>query len=144
MADSQSPLGACALERELKVGPQAFAKATVLHRERMGECPSSNANRTRSQRHGSVNAVQPFGCGLPLLPSSGYYQANGGVMASGTYSGNVYLIGSFVIYGHDKATDKLEIERLALLQRDFSPDPMNFPGQNRSSVVNGPQVGSNF
>src|SRR2546426_5562580 len=50
----------------------------------------------------SVNAVQPFGCGLPLLPSSGYYQANGGVMASGTYSGNVYLIGSFVIYGHDR------------------------------------------
>src|SRR5437870_5196044 len=53
MADSQSPLGACAVERDFKVGPQANAKATVLHRERMGECPSSNANRTRSQRHGS-------------------------------------------------------------------------------------------
>src|SRR2546427_8044908 len=53
MADSQSPLGACAVERDFKVGPKAFAKATVLHRERMGECPSSNANRTRSQRHGS-------------------------------------------------------------------------------------------
>src|SRR3989442_15668857 len=52
MADSQSPLGACAVERDIKVGPQAFAKATVLHRERMGECPSSKANRTRSQRHG--------------------------------------------------------------------------------------------
>src|SRR2546427_8174135 len=54
MADSQSPLGACAVERDFKVGPQANAKATVLHRERMGECPSSNANRTRSQRHGST------------------------------------------------------------------------------------------
>src|SRR3989454_11695757 len=91
-----------------------------------------------------INAVQPFGCGLPLFPSSGYYQASGGVTASGTYSGNVYLIGSIAIYGHDKATDKTEIERLALPQSDFSPDPMNFPGQSRSSVVNNPQVNSNF
>src|SRR2546422_2868751 len=52
---ARAPIGACALERELKVGPQAFAKATVLHRERMGECPSSKANRTRSQRHGSAH-----------------------------------------------------------------------------------------
>ena len=92
----------------------------------------------------SVNAVQPFGCGLPLSPSSGYYQASGGVTAAGTYSGNVYLIGSITIYGHDKATDKPEIERLALPQRDFNPDPMNFPGQSRSSVVNSPQVGSDY
>ena len=91
-----------------------------------------------------INTVQPFGCGLPLFPSSGYYQASGGVTGSGTYSGHVYLIGSITIYGHDKATDKPEIERLALPQRDFSPNPMNFPGQSRSSVVNGPQVNSNF
>src|SRR5207245_9099518 len=62
----------------------------------------------------SVNAVQPFGCGLPPFPSSGYYQASGGVTAAGTYSGNVYLTGSIMIYGHDKATDKTEIERLSL------------------------------
>src|SRR5437773_1590552 len=69
----------------------------------------------------NVNAVQPFGCGFPLFPSSGSYQASGGVTASGTYSGSVYLIGSITIYGHDKATDKPETERLALPQGDFSP-----------------------
>ena len=92
----------------------------------------------------NVNAVQPFGCGFPLFPSSGYYQASGGVSASGTYSGNVYLTGSITIYGHDKATDKPETETLALPQGDFSPNPMNFPSQSQSGVVNNPQVNSNF
>jgi hypothetical protein len=91
----------------------------------------------------SVNAVQPFGCGLPFFPSNGYYQASGGVSASGTYSGNVYLTGSITVYGHDKATDKPETETLALTQGDFSPTPMSFPGQSQSGVDN-PQVNSNF
>ena len=56
----------------------------------------------------NLNAVSPFGCGFPLFPSNGYYQASGGVSASGTYSGKVFLTGSITIYGHDKATDKPE------------------------------------
>jgi hypothetical protein len=92
----------------------------------------------------NVNAVQPFGCGFPLFPSSGSYQASGGVSASGTYSGNVYLAGSITIYGHDKATNKPEVETLALPQGDFSPSPMSFPSQSQSGVVNNPQVNSNF
>ena len=91
----------------------------------------------------NVNAVTPFGCGFPLFPSNGYYQASGGVSASGTYSGKVFLTGSITIYGHDKATDKPETETLALNQGDFSPNPMNFPGQSQSGVDN-PQVNSNF
>lgn len=69
----------------------------------------------------NVNAVSPFGCGFPLFPSSGYYQASGGVTASGTYSGSVYLEGSITIYGHDKATDTPEVKTLALPQSDFGP-----------------------
>jgi hypothetical protein len=91
----------------------------------------------------NLDAVTPFGCGNPLFPSNGYYQANGGVSASGTYSGNVYLFGSITIYGHDKATDKPEIEKLALNQGDFSPNSMNFPGQSQSGA-NNPKVNSNF
>jgi hypothetical protein len=91
----------------------------------------------------NINAVTPFGCGLPLFPSNGYYQASGGVSASGTYSGNVYLTGSITIYSHDKATDKPEAETLPLNQGDFSPNPMNFPGQSQSGV-NNPQVNSDF
>ncbi|MGD0638360.1 MAG: hypothetical protein ABSA72_10025, partial [Nitrososphaerales archaeon] len=52
----------------------------------------------------NLNAVSPFGCGVPLFPSHGYYQASGGVGLTGTYSGNVYLTGSITIYGHDKVT----------------------------------------
>jgi hypothetical protein len=92
----------------------------------------------------NVNAVQPFGCGFPLFPSSGYYQASGGVTVSGTYSGSVYLIGSITIYGHDKATNKPETERLALPQGDFSPSPMGFPSQNQAGVANTPQASSTF
>jgi hypothetical protein len=91
----------------------------------------------------NVNANSPFGCGLPLFPSTGSYQASGGVSVSGTYSGNVYLTGSITIYGHDKATDKPEAQTLTLTQGDFSPNPMNFPGQSQSGV-NNPQVNSNF
>jgi len=91
----------------------------------------------------NVNAVSPFGCGFPLFPSNGYYQASGGVSASGTYSGKVFLTGSITIYGHDKATDKPETETLTLNQGDFSPNPINFPGQSQSGV-NNPQVNSNF
>ncbi len=92
----------------------------------------------------NVNAVSRFGCGFPLFPSSGYYQASGGVTASGTYSGSVYLEGSITIYGHDKATDTPEVKTLALPQGDFSPNPMSFPGQSQTAVVNNPQVSSNF
>ena len=88
-------------------------------------------------------AVTPFGCGLPFFPSNGYYQASGGVSASGTYSGQVFLTGSITVHGHDKATDKPETETLVLNQGDFSPNPMNFPGQSQSGVDN-PQVNSNF
>ena len=91
----------------------------------------------------NVNGVTPFGCGYPLFPSNGYYQASGGVAITGTYSGNVYLTGSISIYGHDKATDKPETETLTLTQADFSPNPMDFPGQSQSGV-NNPQVNSNF
>ena len=91
----------------------------------------------------NVNAVSPFGCGFPLFPSSGYYQASGGVSLTGTYSGNVYLTGSITIYGHDKATNKPETLTLTLTQADFSPDPVNFPSQSQSGV-NNPQVNSNF
>ncbi|MGD0639061.1 MAG: hypothetical protein ABSA72_13590, partial [Nitrososphaerales archaeon] len=91
----------------------------------------------------NLNAVSPFGCGFPLFPSNGYYQASGGASISGTYSGKVYLTGSITIYGHDKATDKPETETLVLNQGDFSPNPMNFPGQSQSGV-NNPQVNSNF
>ena len=91
----------------------------------------------------NLNAVSPFGCGVPLFPSHGYYQASGGVGITGTYSGNVYLTGSITIYGHDKATDKPETETLSLTQADFSPNPMNFPSQSQSGVKN-PQVNSNF
>jgi len=91
----------------------------------------------------NVNANSPFGCGLPLFPSTGSYQASGGVSVSGTYSGNVYLTGSITIYGHDKATDKPETQRLTLTQGNFSPDPMNFPSESQSGV-NNPQVNSNF
>jgi hypothetical protein len=91
----------------------------------------------------NVNANSPFGCGFPLFPSTGSYQASGGVSASGTYSGNVYLTGSITIYGHDKATDKPETQTLTLTQGDFSPNPMNFPSQSQSGV-NNPQVNSNF
>src|SRR5579863_4245192 len=91
----------------------------------------------------NVNANSPFGCGLPLFPSTGSYQASGGVSVSGTYSGNVYLTGSITIYGHDKATDKPETKTLALTQGDFSPNPMNFPTQSQSGV-NNPQVNSDF
>src|ERR1700733_1256423 len=66
----------------------------------------------------NVNANSPFGCGLPLFPSTGNYQASGGVSVSGTYSGSVYLTGSITIYGHDKATDKPETQRLTLTQGD--------------------------
>ena len=31
----------------------------------------------------NVNAVTPFGCGFPLFPSNGYYQASGGVSVIG-------------------------------------------------------------
>jgi hypothetical protein len=92
----------------------------------------------------NVNAVSPFGCGIPLFPSSGSYQASGGVTASGTYSGNVYLEGSVTIYGHDKATNKPEVQTLALPQGDFSPSPMSFPGQSQSGLVGNPQVSSDF
>lgn len=92
----------------------------------------------------NVNAVSPFGCGFPLFPKNGYYQASGGVTTSGTYSGNVYLEGSITIYGHDKATNNPEVKTLALPQGDFSPNPMNFPGRSQSAVVNNPQVNSNF
>jgi hypothetical protein len=91
----------------------------------------------------NVNANSPFGCGLPLFPSTGSYQASGGVSLSGTYSGSVYLTGSITIYGHDKATDKPETQTLTLTQGDFSPDPMNFPSQSQSGV-NNPQVNSDF
>ena len=91
----------------------------------------------------NLNAVTPFGCGFPLFPSNGYYQASGGVSISGTYSGNVYLTGSITIYGHDKATDKPETQTLTLTQADFSPNPMNFPSQSQSGV-NNPQANSNF
>jgi hypothetical protein len=91
----------------------------------------------------NVNANSPFGCGLPFFPSTGSYQASGGVSVSGTYSGNVYLTGSITIYGHDKATDKPETQRLALTLGDFSPNPMNFPSQSQSGV-NNPQVNSDF
>jgi len=91
----------------------------------------------------NVNANSPFGCGLPLFPSTGNYQASGGVSVSGTYSGNVYLTGSITMYGHDKATDKPETQTLILTQADFSPNPMNFPSQSQSGV-NNPQVNSNF
>jgi hypothetical protein len=92
----------------------------------------------------NVNAVSPFGCGIPLFPSSGSYQASGGVTASGTYSGNVYLEGSVTIHGHDKATDNPEVQTLALPQGDFSPSPMGFPGQSQSGLVGNPQVSSDF
>jgi hypothetical protein len=92
----------------------------------------------------SVNAVSPFGCGVPLFPSNGYYQASGGVSASGTYSGSVYLTGSITIYGHDKATNKPETETLPLMQSDFAPSPMNFPGQSQTGVNSNPQVDSSF
>ena len=92
----------------------------------------------------NLNAVTPFGCGFPLFPSTGYYQASGGVSASGTYSGDVYLFGSITIYGHDAATDKPETQTLALTQGDFSPSPMDFPSQSQSGVVNNPQVNSDF
>ena len=92
----------------------------------------------------NINANSPFGCGFPLFPSSGNYQASGGVTISGTYSGNVYLEGSATIYGHDKSTDTPETKTLVLPQSDFSPNPMSFPGQSQSAVVNNPQVGSNF
>jgi len=91
----------------------------------------------------NVNANSPFGCGLPLFPSTGSYQASGGVSVSGTYSGNVYLTGSITIYGHDKATDKPETQTLTLTEGDFSPNPMNFPIRSQSGV-NNPQVNSNF
>jgi hypothetical protein len=91
----------------------------------------------------NVNANSPFGCGLPFFQSTGSYQASGGVSVSGTYSGSVYLTGSITIYGHDKATDKPETQTLTLTQADFTPDPMNFPGQSQSGV-NNPQVNSNF
>jgi hypothetical protein len=91
----------------------------------------------------NVNANSPFGCGLPLFPSTGNYQASGGVSVSGTYSGSVYLTGSITIYGHDKATDKPETQTLTLTQGDFSPNPMNFPSQSQSGV-NNPQVNSDF
>jgi hypothetical protein len=91
----------------------------------------------------NLNAVSPFGCGFPLFPSHGYYQASGGVGMSGTYSGNVYLTGSMTIYGQDKATDKPETQTLTLTQADFSPNPLSFPSQSQSSV-NNPQVDSNF
>ncbi|HXY56145.1 MAG TPA: hypothetical protein VEH01_00895, partial [Nitrososphaerales archaeon] len=71
-------------------------------------------------------------------------QAGGGVTISGTYSGNVYLEGSATIYGHDKSTDTPETKTLVLPQGDFSPNPMSFPGQSQSAVVNNPQVSSNF
>jgi len=92
----------------------------------------------------NLNAVTPFGCGFPLFPSTGYYQASGGVSASGTYSGNVYLFGSITVYGHDKTTDRPETETLALNQGDFSPSPMSFPGQSLAGVVNNPKVNSKF
>ena len=92
----------------------------------------------------NVNAVSPFGCGFPLFPSSGYYQASGGVSVSGTYSGNVYFEGSVTIYGHDQSTDKPEVQTLALPQSDFSPSPISFPGQDQAGVVNNPQVNSDF
>jgi hypothetical protein len=92
----------------------------------------------------NVNAVSPFGCGFPLFPSSGYYQASGGVSVSGTYSGNVYFEGSVTIYGHDQSTDKPEVHTLALPQSDFSPSPISFPGQDQAGVVNNPQVNSDF
>jgi hypothetical protein len=91
----------------------------------------------------NVNGVTPFGCGYPLFPSNGYYQASGGVALTGTYSGNVYLTGSITIYGHDKATDKPETQTLTLTEADFSPNPMDFPSQSQSSV-NNPQVNSDF
>ena len=91
----------------------------------------------------NVNANSPFGCGFPLFPSRGSYQASGGVTASGTYSGNVYLEGSVTIYGHDKATDKPEVQTLALPQGGFSPSPMGFPGQSQAGLVGNPQANSN-
>ena len=91
----------------------------------------------------NVNANSPFGCGLPFFPSTGNYQASGGVSVSGTYSGSVYLTGSITIYGHDKATDKPETQKLTLTQGDFSPNPMSFPSQSQSGV-NNPQVNSDF
>jgi hypothetical protein len=92
----------------------------------------------------NVNANSPFGCGFPLFPSHGSYQASGGVTASGTYSGNVYLEGSITIYGHDKDTDTPEVQTIALPQSDFSPSPMSFPGQSQSGLVGNTQVSSNF
>jgi len=92
----------------------------------------------------NINANSPFGCGYPLFPSSGNYQASGGVTISGTYSGNVYLEGSATIYGHDKSTDTPETKTLVLPQSDFSPNPVSFPGQSQSAVVNNPQVSSSF
>ena len=92
----------------------------------------------------NVNSVDPFGCGFPLFPSSGYYQTSGGISVSGTYSGNVYLAGSITIYGHDQATDQPETKTIVLTQADFSPNPMNFPSQSQSGVVNNPQVNSDF
>ena len=92
----------------------------------------------------NVNANSPFGCGFPLFPSHGSYQASGGVSASGTYSGNVYFEGSVTIYGHDQSTDKPETQTLALPQSDFSPSPIDFPGQSQAGVVNNPQVDSGF
>jgi len=91
----------------------------------------------------NVNANSPFGCGLPFFPSTGSYQASGGVSVSGTYSGSVYLTGSITIFGHDKATDKPETQKLTLTQTDFSPNPMSFPSQSQAGV-NNPQVNSNF
>src|SRR5712692_6190686 len=87
----------------------------------------------------SVNAVEPFGCGIVGFPPNGYYQAGGGITASGTYSGNVYLSGSITIYGHDRATNKPETQRLVLPAIDLSPNPMNFPSQSSSGVVNSPE-----
>ncbi|MGA2663433.1 MAG: hypothetical protein ABSF83_00610 [Nitrososphaerales archaeon] len=92
----------------------------------------------------SVKAVSPFGCGEPLFPSHGSYQASGGAALSGSYSGPVFFRGSVTIEGHDKGTNDPETETLTLTQGDFGPDPLTFPGQAHSSVTGGPQVSSGF
>ena len=111
-------------------------------RDPFGPCqrpgfPQPLAERERQRRN------RPSGAASRSSRPTATIRRAAGSRHHGTYSGNVYLTGSITIYGHDKATDKPETQTLALTQGDFSPNPMNFPGQSQSGV-NNPQVNSNF
>ena len=88
----------------------------------------------------AINADDPFGCGLPLAPPTGSYQASGGVLMSGSYSGPVFFNGSATIEGHDKSSNVPEVQHLAFVKGDFQA--VNYPSQTDAPLQGTPSVNS--